>query len=194
MTKAPYKNNFTGGGYDPLQRPPPGHSLTLRRGNQPFEKPPKYTNLEKFMVEYIEPKFSTQSIKDSVIETLAAGTTPQALSKMIAFGAVSEGLANIDLIELARPQIEMQAIATALKFDPDMSINFGKKEEARNVSDVSEQLQAMKKFNPENYNRLISNISKNNAANTREKAKEIVNNLSKKSNNQNGFIAGRGKA
>ena len=158
MSKPAYTNNFTGGGYDPMQRPPSGHSLTLERGNQPFEKPPQYTNLNKFMEEYIEPRFASESVQESLIEALAAGITPQALSKMIALSSVSEGLANIDLIELARPQIEIQAVATALNFDPQMSINFGTTEGPKDVSDVGERLQAMKQLNPENYNRIMNNI------------------------------------
>lgn len=190
MKNPSYTNPFTGGGYDPLQRPPPGHSLTLQRGNQPFEKPPQYTNLGKFMEEYIEPKFATKAIQESVIEALAAGTTPQALSKMIALGAVSEGLANIDLIELARPQIEIQAVATALDFDPEMSINFGKTEGPRDVSDVGERLQAMKQLNPENYNRMVNNMGEQRKQRTRQQAEEIIQNLSaNKKKDAGGFIS-----
>tara|TARA_Y100000004_G_C8738707_1_gene337370 strand:- start:20 stop:604 length:585 start_codon:yes stop_codon:yes gene_type:complete len=184
-----YTNPYTGGGYDPLHRPPPGHSLTLQRGNQPFEKPPQYTNLAKFMEEYVEPKFATKSVQESVIEALAAGTTPQAMSKMIALAAVSEGLANIDLIELARPQIEIQAIATALDFDPEMSINFGTTEGPKDVSDVGERLQAMKQFNPENYNRIMSNMQQQRKETTRKQAEEIVSNLSQNKKQSGGFLS-----
>mgnify|MGYP006969353529 FL=1 len=189
MSKPAYTNSFTGGGYDPLQRPPNGHSLTLERGNQPFEKPPQYTNLAKFMEEYVEPKFATKSVQNSVIEALAAGTTPQAMSKMIALAAVSEGLANIDLIELARPQIEIQAIATALDFDPEMSINFGTTEGPKDVSDVGERLQAMKQFNPENYNRIMSNMQQQRKETTRKQAEEIVSNLSQNKKQSGGFLS-----
>ena len=189
MSKPAYTNNFTGGGYDPMQRPPSGHSLTLERGNQPFEKPPQYTNLNKFMEEYIEPRFASESVQESLIEALAAGITPQALSKMIALSSVSEGLANIDLIELARHQIEIQAVATALNFDPEMSINFGTTEGPRDVSDVGERLQAMEQLNPVNYNRIMSNMQQQRKETTRAKAEEIVNNLSQNKKQSGGFLS-----
>ena len=189
MSKPAYTNNFTGGGYDPMQRPPSGHSLTLERGKQPLEKPPQYTNLNKFMEEYIEPRFASESVQESLIEALAAGITPQALSKMIALSSVSEGLANIDLIELARPQIEIQAVATALNFDPEMSINFGTTEGPRDVSDVGERLQAMEQLNPVNYNRIMSNMQQQRKETTRAKAEEIVNNLSQNKKQSGGFLS-----
>ena len=189
MSKPAYTNNFTGGGYDPMQRPPSGHSLTLERGNQPFEKPPQYTTLNKFMEEYIEPRFASESVQESLIEALAAGITPQALSKMIALSSVSEGLANIDLIELARHQIEIQAVATALNFDPEMSINFGTTEGPRDVSDVGERLQAMEQLNPVNYNRIMSNMQQQRKETTRAKAEEIVNNLSQNKKQSGGFLS-----
>jgi len=94
--------------FDRFDAPIPGQSLTDEPGNAPYEQPPKYTNLDKFM-EYMFTTMNGKAVRRDVLRLLNAGVPVQVLIEPIIMQAISEGKINIDLGMLA-----IQPLATII--------------------------------------------------------------------------------
>ena len=94
--------------FDRFDAPIPGQSLTDEPGNAPYEQPPQYTNLDKFM-EYMFTTLNGKAVRRDVLRMLNAGVPVQVLLEPIILQAVSEGKINIDLGMLA-----IQPLATII--------------------------------------------------------------------------------
>ena len=102
-------------GYDPLMRPPPGHSLTLPPGNQPYESPPKFSKSKDF-IEYIDNSLRVPDVEESLMESLIMGTSIQEVVETFGIAAFTEGLANPDVVENSKPEIFINILSQAMDF------------------------------------------------------------------------------
>jgi len=94
--------------FDRFDAPIPGQSLTDEPGNAPYEQPPQYTNLDKFM-EYMFTTMNGKAVRRDVLRLLNAGVPVQVLIEPIIMQAISEGKINTDLGMLA-----VQPLATII--------------------------------------------------------------------------------
>ena len=82
--------------FDRFDAPIPGQSLTDEPGNAPYEQPPEYTNLDKFM-EYMFTTLNGKAVRRDVLRLLNAGVPVQVLLEPIIMQAINEGKINTDL-------------------------------------------------------------------------------------------------
>tara|TARA_R100000234_G_scaffold110198_1_gene82481 strand:+ start:369 stop:992 length:624 start_codon:yes stop_codon:yes gene_type:complete len=146
-------------GYDPMMRPPPGHSLTLPPGNQPYEQPPKFSKSSDF-IEHIFDKFQIPENEAELMNSLAVGISLQEIVQAIGLGAFTTGLANPDVVENSKPEIFVNLLSQAMDlFDiqEDSPIPFklfatpsGLAEEEQTMDDLT-AIQMAKKRNPRGY-------------------------------------------
>lgn len=146
-------------GYDPMMRPPPGHSLTLPPGNQPYEQPPKFSKSSEF-IEHIFNRFQIPENETELMNSLVVGISIQEIVQGIGLGAFTAGLANPDVIENSKPEIFVNILSQAMDiFDiqEDSPIPFklfatpsGLAEEEQTMDDAS-AIQMAKKKNPRGY-------------------------------------------
>ena len=94
--------------FDRFDAPIPGQSLTDEPGNAPYEQPPEYTNLDKFM-EYMFTTLNGKAVRRDVLRLLNAGVPVQVLLEPIIMQAINEGKINTDLGMLA-----IQPLATMI--------------------------------------------------------------------------------
>ena len=94
--------------FDRFDGPIPGQSLTDEPGNAPYEQPPEYTNLDKFM-EYMFTTLNSKAVRRDVLRLLNAGVPVQVLIEPIIMQAVSEGKISTDLAALS-----IQPLATMI--------------------------------------------------------------------------------
>lgn len=150
-----------------------GSSLTLEPGSMPYEKPKMFTSDVAFIEDDVVPRLQNPDTVRGAVELLALGVSPQALSYMYVVDAMSKGLINPDVAELARPQIEAIVLTRALEIDPEMNINMpvGRK---MNMPSTYNMLQAMKSGNPKMYNKVMEIQSNMDKEKNREQAQKIV--------------------
>lgn len=173
-----------------------GSSLTLEPGSMPYEKPKMFTSDVAFMEDDVVPSFQSPDTVRGAVQLLALGVSPQAVSYMYVTDAMSKGLINPDVAELARPQIEAIILQRALEIDPEMNINMpvGRK---TNTPSRYNMLEAMKNGNPKMYKKLMETQNNIDKEKNREKAKNIIDQAVERknkdkiaTNRRGGFLKG----
>ena len=173
-----------------------GSSLTLEPGSMPYEKPKMFTSDIAFMEDDVVPSFQSPDTVRGAVQLLALGVSPQAVSYMYVTDAMSKGLINPDVAELARPQIEAIILQRALEIDPEMNINMpvGRK---TNTPSRYNMLEAMKNGNPKMYTKLMETQNNIDKEKNREKAKNIIDQAVERknkdkiaTNRRGGFLKG----
>lgn len=89
--------------YQPFSGPIPGQSLTMKKGNQKWEKPPKFTNRDKAMDFLIQQMLQPDKVVQ-IVGMLDKGYPIEMLIRPILFGGFMEGFWTMDLsVMLAKP-------------------------------------------------------------------------------------------
>jgi len=153
-----------------------GTSLTIEPGKMPFERPKVFTSDVAFIEDDVVPNLTNPERVQNLVEMIALGLSPQAISYMYVTDAMSKGLINPDIAEISRPQIETILLQQVLAVDPNISINLPK-EPQRNSLSTFRALETMKVTNQPMYERLMVAQNQMNKQENREKAQEIVNKL-----------------
>jgi len=173
-----------------------GSSLTLEPGSMPYEKPKMFTSDIAFMEDDVVPSFQSPDTVRGAVQLLALGVSPQAVSYMYVTDAMSKGLINPDVAELARPQIEAIILQRALEIDPEMNINMPVERKANTPSRYN-MLEAMKNSNPKMYTKLMETQNNIDKEKNREKAKNIIDQAVERknkdkiaTNRRGGFLKG----
>ena len=113
--------------FDRFDAPIPGQSLTDEPGNAPYEQPPQYTNLDKFM-EYMFTTLSSKAVRQDILRLLNAGVPVQVLLEPIIMQAISEGKINTDLGMLAIQPLATMIYGMGLTAGINVVIDDGKKD------------------------------------------------------------------
>lgn len=170
-----------------------GTSLLTPPGQMPFERRKVFTSDVAFIEDDVVPNLKNPKRLESLVEMIALGLSPQAISYMYVTDAMSRGLINPDVAEVSRPQIEAILLQQVLSVDPDISINLPK-EPKRNTLSTFKALETMKVTNRPMYEKLMVSQNEMKKEKNREQAEEILNKLAsdKKVKNRedkkNGFL------
>ena len=103
-----------------------GTSLLTPPGQMPFERRKVFTSDVAFIEDDVVPNLKNPERLESLVEMIALGLSPQAISYMYVTDAMSRGLINPDVAEVSRPQIEAILLQQVLSVDPNISINLPK--------------------------------------------------------------------
>lgn len=170
-----------------------GTSLTIEPGKMPFERPKVFTSDVAFIEDDVVPNLTNPERVQNLVEMIALGLSPQAISYMYVTDAMSKGLINPDIAEISRPQIETILLQQVLAVDPNISINLPK-EPRRNSLSTFRALETMKVTNPPMYEKLSAAQNQMDKQKRREKAEEIISNLTsdkkvkERKTKKNGFL------
>ena len=113
--------------FDRFDAPIPGQSLTDEPGNAPYEQPPEYTNLDKFM-EYMFTTLNGKAVRRDVLRLLNAGVPVQVLLEPIIMQAINEGKINTDLGMLVVQPLAAMIYGMGLTAGINVVTDHGKKD------------------------------------------------------------------
>ena len=94
-----------------------GTSLLTPPGQMPFERRKVFTSDVAFIEDDVVPNLKNPERLESLVEMIALGLSPQAISYMYVTDAMSRGLINPDVAEVSRPQIEAILLQQVLSVD-----------------------------------------------------------------------------
>ena len=153
-----------------------GTSLVTEPGKMSYERPPVFNSDVAFIEDDVVPNLTNPQRVEDLVNMIALGLSPQAISYMYVTDAMSKGLINPDVAEISRPQIEAITLQQVLAIDPTMPINLPK-EPKRNSLSTFKALETMKVTNPPMYEKLSAAQNQMDKQKRREKAEEIISNL-----------------
>ncbi len=144
---------------DPLDRMPPGHSLTQPKGKWAWDQPPRFTDPEE-AIDFVIDKLEEPAVEKDMLKLMVAGISIEEMVETIAIGGFSTGHYTPDVAELIKAPIGMYLAGLAVENDiPPKLFNSatGMPRESENVTD-EQAINIMKGRNPERVEALQKGI------------------------------------
>ena len=135
---------------DPLDRMPPGHSLTQPKGKWAWDQPSRFTDPEE-AIDFIIDKLEEPAVEKDMLKLMLAGISIEEMVETIALGGFSTGHYTPDVAELIKAPVGMYLAGLAVENDiPPKLFNSstGMPRESENVTD-EQAVNIMKGRNPE---------------------------------------------
>ena len=135
---------------DPLDRMPPGHSLTGPVGKWAGDQPPRFADPEE-AIDFVIDKLEEPAVEKDMLKLMLAGISIEEMVDTIAIGGFATGHYTPDVAELIKAPIGMYLAGLAVENDiPPKLFNSetGMPREAENVTD-EQAIKIMKGRNPE---------------------------------------------
>ena len=99
---------------DPLNRMPPGHSLTSPQGKWAWEKPPRFTDPEE-AIDFIIDQLETPDVESDMLNLMTAGISIEEIVETVALGGFATGHYTPDVAELIKAPIAMYLAGLAVE-------------------------------------------------------------------------------
>jgi len=99
---------------DPLNRMPPGHSLTGSEGKWAWEKPPRFTNPEE-AIDFVIDQLETPDVESDMLNLMTAGISIEEIVETVALGGFATGHYTPDVAELIKAPIAMYLAGLAVE-------------------------------------------------------------------------------
>jgi len=135
---------------DPLDRMPPGHSLTQPKGKWAWDQPSRFTDPEE-AIDFVIDKLEEPAVEKDMLKLMLSGISIEEMVETIAIGGFSTGHYTPDVAELIKAPIGMYLAGLAVENDiPPKLFNSatGMPRESENVTD-EQAINIMKGRNPE---------------------------------------------
>jgi len=141
---------------------PPGHSLTDRPGQWPWERPPQFTNPDEAL-DFVLDKLEEPTRERDMLRLMAAGISIEELVSQIAFKGFMSGFYTPDVAELIKPSIGIYLYHKGLEegLEPRMLMDPNDEEgiEEGEVDDVS-FFRILKQRNPELFEAMNEELNR----------------------------------
>ena len=99
---------------DPLNRMPPGHSLTGSQGKWAWEKPPRFVDPEE-AIDFIIDKLEEPSVESDMLNLMVAGISIEEIVETVAIGGFATGNYTPDVAEIIKAPIAMYLAGLAVE-------------------------------------------------------------------------------
>ena len=145
-------NSYEKQGIDPFSRAPAGFSLTGTPNKWPWEKPPKFVDLEEAF-EDLRGRMMKAEERFDLLRLMDAGIPIETLVRTAVFGAFTRGLITPDMAELlvsplaVHLLIEARRAGISPKFNNNVELDILPQERIFEI---------MKELNPERYRQYLS--------------------------------------
>ncbi len=123
---------------DPLNRMPPGHSLTGPEGKWAWEKPPRFVDPEE-AIDFVIDKLEEPSVESDMLNLMTAGISIEEIVETVALGGFATGHYTPDVAEIIKAPIAMYLAGLAVENEipPKMfNTKTGMPPERENVSEA----------------------------------------------------------
>ena len=123
---------------DPLNRMPPGHSLTGPEGKWAWEKPPRFVDPEE-AIDFVIDKLEDPSVESDMLNLMTAGISIEEIVETVALGGFATGHYTPDVAEIIKAPIAMYLAGLAVENEipPKMfNTKTGMPPERENVSEA----------------------------------------------------------
>ena len=101
---------------DPLNRMPPGHSLTGPQGKWAWEKPPRFADPEE-AIDFVIDKLEEPAVESDMLNLMTAGISIEEIVETIALGGFATGHYSPDVAEIIKAPIAMYLAGIAVEND-----------------------------------------------------------------------------
>ena len=101
---------------DPLNRMPPGHSLTQPKGKWAWDQPPRFVDPEE-AIDFVIDKLEEPAVEKDMLKLMVAGISIEEMVDTIAIGGFSTGHYTPDVAELIKAPIGMYLAGLAVEND-----------------------------------------------------------------------------
>lgn len=132
-------------GYDELNAPVPGYSLTLPKGQWDWDKPPRDSDPE-IVVSKIVDKLEKPSVKKRLSRLMLSGATIQEITNTISLAGFAKGEFSVDTAELIKPAVVIYL--TKLALDDGIPVKVFNSDDKSREADDNEMLDSMRTNNP----------------------------------------------
>ena len=134
---------------DPLDRMPPGHSLTQPKGKWAWDQPSRFTDPEE-AIDFIIDKLEEPAVEKDMLKLMLAGISIEEMVETIALGGFSTGHYTPDVAELIKPPIS--AFLVSLAFEANIpAIMFNNSQDSQQTISDDEVMYSMRESNPEAF-------------------------------------------
>tara|TARA_R100001086_G_scaffold244604_2_gene174564 strand:- start:1060 stop:1689 length:630 start_codon:yes stop_codon:yes gene_type:complete len=99
---------------DPLNRMPPGHSLTGPQGKWAWDKPALYSDPED-AIDFIIDKLENPDVESDMLNIMTAGVSIEEMVETIALGGFATGVYTPDVAEIIKGPIAMYLAGLAVE-------------------------------------------------------------------------------
>ena len=101
---------------DPLNRMPPGHSLTGPQGKWAWEKPPRFADPEE-AIDFVIDRLEDPDVESDMLNLMTAGISIEEMVETIALGGFATGHYSPDVAEIIKAPIAMYLAGIAVEND-----------------------------------------------------------------------------
>lgn len=99
---------------DPLNRMPPGHSLTGPVGKWAWEKPPRFVDPEE-AIDFVIDKLEEPAVESDMLNLMTAGISIEEIVETVALGGFATGHYTPDVAEIIKAPIAMYLAGLAVE-------------------------------------------------------------------------------
>jgi hypothetical protein len=99
---------------DPLNRMPPGHSLTGPEGKWAWEKPPRFVDPEE-AIDFVIDKLEEPAVESDMLNLMTAGISIEEIVETVALGGFATGHYTPDVAEIIKAPIAMYLAGLAVE-------------------------------------------------------------------------------